>query len=242
MCLIRKNWEVDTRAVRRPDPMEYCNVSDCVTELVETYDLEWVPVSSVLRPCFILHIDAIQKACISCKGIDNLYFIRFRESKNAKLIPISQKERSPFYPDHRFPLEESYPERIWMALISLKLEVQKALCRGGEWNGRTTMAKLVGIPPCFFGYLQEELRLLVDGPLQEDVVKTSRCRKAIADNLSARNVRTKMETGIIHVDEESHLDAVQKVFGQSFGVGICAPVPSMKMPRCNLSLKATVWL
>jgi hypothetical protein len=139
-------------------------------------------------------------------------------------------------------LEESYPERIRMTLVSLKLEVQKSLCRGGEWNGRTTMAKLVGIPPCFFAYLQEELRLHVDGPLQEDVIKTSRCRKAILDNLSARNVRTKLETGIIRVDEESHLDAVRKVFGQSFGVGICAPVPSMKMLRCNPSLKATVWL
>jgi hypothetical protein len=104
------------------------------------------------------------------------------------------------------------------------------------------MAKLVGIPPYFFGYLQEELRMLVDGPLQEDVLKTSRCRKALLDNLSARNVRTKLETGIIQVAEECHLDAVCKVFGQSFGVGICAPVPSMKMLRSNPSLKPTVWL
>jgi hypothetical protein len=158
------------------------------------------------------------------------------------LIPISEKEWFPFYQDHQYPLEKSYPEEIWTALISVKMEVQKLHCRGGEWNGRSTMAKLVGIPPAFFGYLKEELRHHVGGSLHQDVVKTSRRGKALLDNLIARKIRTKVETGIIRMEEESCLDAVWKVFGQSFGVGICTPVPSMKMLRNNPSLKATVWL
>jgi hypothetical protein len=145
------------------------------------------------------------------------------------LLPISEEEWFPFYQDHQYPLEESYPERIGTALISVKMEVQKSLCRGGKWNGQTTMAKLVGIPPAFFGYLQEELRHHVDGPLHQDVVKTSRYRKALLNNLSARKVIIKLKTGIICMEEESHVDAVRKVFGQSFGVGICTPVSSMKM-------------
>jgi hypothetical protein len=62
------------------------------------------------------------------------------------------------------------------------------------------------------------------------------------NNLSAGNVRTKFETGIMRVEDEDHLDAVRAVFGTTFGVGCCIPVPSMKMIRNNPCLKPTVWL
>jgi hypothetical protein len=62
------------------------------------------------------------------------------------------------------------------------------------------------------------------------------------DNLSARQVRSKVETGIIRILEESQLDAVRKVFGVSFGVGVCFPVPSLKMVKANVGLKPTIWL
>jgi hypothetical protein len=75
MCLIRKLIEMGSRSARRPDPTEYCNVADCIKELVDTYEVEWVPAISVLKPCFILHIDSIQKGLFNCWGIKNLYYI-----------------------------------------------------------------------------------------------------------------------------------------------------------------------
>jgi hypothetical protein len=174
--------------------------------------------------------------------MDRVYFVRFRKSKNGQLLPILEKEWFPFYRDSRYPFYESFPERIWTALMSMKMEVQKSLCRGGEWNGRTVSAKLVGISPSFFGYLQEELKNMSHDSLLEDTIRSSKCRKVMFDNLSARQVRSKVETGIIRILEESQLDAVRKVFGVSFGVGVCFPVPSLKMVKANVGLKPTVWL
>jgi hypothetical protein len=140
------------------------------------------------------------------------------KSQNGRVIPIKEKEWVPFYRDSRFPLEESYPERIWTQLTSLKLEVQKVLSRGGEWNGRTVSAKLTGIPSSFYAYVMEELNQSTRVPAPHGILRNSRCRKVMFDNLSACNVRMKVETGILRVADEEHLDAVRSVFGTTFGV------------------------
>jgi hypothetical protein len=204
--------------------------------------VEWISGLSVMGPCFIFHIDHIQKGIVGCKGMDKVYFVRFRNSRNDKLIPLSSKEWNSFYRDNRYPYEESYPERIWNTLITLKAEVQRSLCRGGQWNGRTVSSKLPGISPSFFGYLKAELNGMIVDPLLEDTIKTSRCKKVMFDNLSSSLIRASCDTRIIRVVDESHLEAVWKVFGDSFGVGTNLPVPSMKMLKLNPTMKTTVWL
>jgi hypothetical protein len=213
-------------------------------ELVDSHDLEWVPATSVLNICFIFHIDSIQKGFFSCQGMNRVFYIRFEKSqaRNGQLIPIGEKEWQPFYRDTRFPFEESHPERIWTQLISLKVEVQKMLSRGGEWNGRTATTKLIGTPSSFYGYLMEELNQVVTEPVPHGLIRTSRSRKVMFDNLSASQVRSKVETRILRVVEEEHLDAARKFFGTTFGVGCCLHVPSLKMVRANPSVKPIVWL
>jgi hypothetical protein len=242
MVFIRMRSRMEGRSVRRPDPVEYSHVSDCMKEVIETDDVEWIPTTSIVGPCFIFHIDHIQKGIVGCQGMEKVYFVRFRKSRNGKLIPLSPKDWNAFYRDHRYPYEESYPERIWSTLISLKAEVQRSLCRGGEWNGRTVSSKLSGISPSFFGYLRSELMQLMAEPLMEDSIRTSRCKKVLFDNLSSRMVRATCDMGIIRVVEESHLEAVRKILGDTFGVGTNLPVPSMKMLRLNPTMKPTVWL
>lgn len=242
MVLMRMRLELDERKIRRPDPMEYCHVGDTMKEVVDSYECEWVPATAVINICFIFHIDSIQKGLFSCQGMKSVFFVRFMKSRNGRLIPIAEKNWRPFYRDSKFPWEESYPERIWMQLMSLKMEVQKTLSRGGEWNGRTVSAKLAGIPSSFYGYIFEEINQRTMQPVPHGVVRNSRCHKVMFDNLSACNVRTKLETDILRFSEEEHLDAVRNVFGNTFGVGCCIQVPSMKMLRDNPSLKATVWL
>lgn len=242
MVLVRMRCEIDRRSTRRPDPMEYCHVGDSMKELVESYDCEWVPATSVINICFIFHIDSIQKGLFSCQGMKSVFFIRFLKSRNGRLIPIAEKDWHSFYRDPQFPFEESYPERIWTQLMSLKMEVQKTLSRGGEWNGRTASAKLIGVPSSFYGYVKDEINERVQDPVPHGFLRNSRCRKVMFDNLSASNVRSKVENSILRVVDENHLDAVRGVFGTTFGVGCCIPVPSMKMIRDNPCLKATVWL
>jgi hypothetical protein len=174
MVLIRKRCKMEGRSVRKPDPVEYSNVSDCVKELMHMNEVEWIPAVFIMGPCFIFHIDDIQKGLVGCKGMDKVYFVRFFKSRNGKLIPISPKESTSFYRNHRYPYVESYPERIWTTLITVKSEVQKSLCRGGKWNGRTISVKLSGIPSSFNGYLKEELTNMIEDPLLEDNIRTCR--------------------------------------------------------------------
>jgi hypothetical protein len=233
MVLMRIRSGIDDRNVRRPDPMEYCHVGDTLKELVDSYECEWVPATAVINICFVFHIDSIQKGLFSCQGMNAVFYVRFLKSRNGRLIPIAEKDWLPFYGD---------PEQIWMQLMSLKTEVQKMLSRGGEWNGRTVSAKLTGIPSSFYGYILEEINQRTMALVPHGVIKNSRCRKVMFDNLSACNVRTKFQTDILRFLEEEHLDAVRNVFGNTFGVGCCIQVPSMKMLKDNPSLKATVWL
>jgi hypothetical protein len=240
--LIRKRIRMEGMSVRRPDPVEYSNVPDSMKEIIDTDEVEWVSSLSIMSPCFIFHIDHLQKSLFGCKGMDKVYFVRFRQSRNKKLIPLSPKEWNSFYRDHRYPYEESYPERIWTCLITLKMEVKRSLCRGGQWNGRTISSKLSGFTSSFFGYLKAELLQHIGEPLLEDCIKTSQCKKVLYDNLSSRQVRVTCNTGIIRVLSEPHLEAVRKVLGDSFGVGTNLPVPSMRMLKMNPTMKPTVYL
>jgi hypothetical protein len=233
---------MEGRSVRKPDPVEYSNVPDNMKELIDSTEIEWIPALSVLSPCYIFHVDHIQKGLMGCKGMDKVYFVRFSKSRNGKLLPIAPRDWNAFYRDPRYPYVESYPERIWTTLITVKAEVQKSLCRGGEWNGRTISSKLSGIPSSFYGYLKDQLMEISTDPLLEGSVKTSRCKKVMFDNLSSHLIRHTCDTGIIRVVDEPHLDAVRRVFGDSFGVGTNLPVPSMKFLKHNPNTKPTVWL
>jgi hypothetical protein len=75
MALMRIRSEVQSRTIRRPDPIEYCHVGDTTKELMETYNCEWVPVTAVTNICFIFHIDSIQKGQFSCHGMKAVYFV-----------------------------------------------------------------------------------------------------------------------------------------------------------------------
>jgi hypothetical protein len=110
MVLIRRRSRIEGQSIRKPDPAEYCHVPDCLKEIMDTTEVEWIPASCIVGPCFIFHIDHIQKGIVGCKGMDKVYFVRFRKSQNGKLLPISSKDWNSFYRDQRYPYVESYPE------------------------------------------------------------------------------------------------------------------------------------
>jgi hypothetical protein len=112
MVFIRMRSRRKGRSVRQPDPVEYSHVSDCMKEVIDTDDVEWIPTLSIVGPCFIFHINHIQKGLVGCKGMDKVYFVRFRKSRNGKLILLLPKDWNSFYRDDRYPYEDSYPERI----------------------------------------------------------------------------------------------------------------------------------
>jgi hypothetical protein len=242
MVLIRHMEVLLGKEVRRPDPTAYDLISDSLKEVAETLILEWTPAISVTSPCFIFHIDTIQKGLVPCKGMERLYFIRFQKSSNGKLLPISENNWEPFYRDLNFPDIESYPESIWNSLICLKQEVQKSMCRGGQWNGRTTSAKLVGAHSSFFRYLKDEMESLLLDEVKPHLIRYTRSRKIICDNLSACREKIKYNAKLIRILDEEELDAVRKIFGLSFGVGVMQSVPSVKALKANPLLRKTVLL
>jgi hypothetical protein len=71
----------------------------------------------------------------------------------------------------------------------------------------------------------------------------SRPRKQMFDNFAARQVRIKTIVHQIRVLEEWELDLVRKIWGNSFGVGLTAAVPTMKEAKQScLPMEGTVWL
>jgi hypothetical protein len=123
----------------------------------------------------------------------------------------------------------------------MKNEVQRAMCRGGQWDGRTVTAKMHA-PPSFFRYLKDE----VDNAYGDDIpihsLRFTRSKKVIFDNLAATRRKTKFRAEVLRILAEDELDAVRKVLGVSFGVGVMQPVPSLKQLKINPSLSGTVWL
>jgi hypothetical protein len=123
----------------------------------------------------------------------------------------------------------------------MKQEVQRAMCRGGQWDGRTVSAKFYA-QPSFFRYLKDEFEAAYCDEIPKQAIRFTRSRKVIFDNLAASRRRVKYQGELIRILCEDELDAVRKVLGVSFGVGVMQPVPSLKALKVNPSISGTVWL
>jgi hypothetical protein len=242
MILVRHRSLLDEKGVPRPKATDYCNIPDSLQEVVDTVHMEWVPATTVRGPCFIFHVDSIQRGSFMCKGMDRVFFIRYKRTINGKLLPLTEKDWVPFYRHPKHPDVQNFSESLWIFLISLKQEVQKALCRGGQWDGRTSLAKIVGVHSVFFGYIKEELQSILDAEISSKSVRITRSRKVIHDNLSCSRRKVRIHGQLIRILDEAQLDAVRKIFGVTFGVGVKHVVPSLKALKENPSLKDTTWL
>jgi hypothetical protein len=243
MALVRWFSMIDEKDVRRPPIGERCHLPHGIKEVCQTNTVEWVPCRFVVNICFIFHLQAIQKGFVSCGGMDRVFFIRFHKLSD-DLLPLKERDFKPFYRDPKFPFQEGYPEAIWSQLMCMKMQLAKEMSCGGAWDGRTKSAKLNGVPPSFFGYLKDQFATESnDTTIQYNKIRTSRPRKHVFDNFASQQVRMSTLVHQIRVLEECELDIVRKVCGNSFGVGLTAPVPSIKeVKRCSLPMNGTVWL
>jgi hypothetical protein len=210
-------------------------------EVTDTLNLEWVAWNYVVSPCFIFHIDTVQRGIFTCKGMSRCYYIRYLKTRNGKYIPISESSWHPFYRDEVFPDAESHPEVLWTNILTLKREVQRAMCRGGQWDGRTVSAKL-NAQPSFFRYLKDEVEAAFGDELVKAPIRCTRSKKVMHDNLSASRRKIKFHGELIRILREDELDAVRKVLGATFAVGVMQSIPSLKQMKKNPSLSGTVWL
>lgn len=240
MVLIRHRCIVGGKDAPPPDLVRYCQLPDSLREVADTVDLEWIPSIAVTSPCFIFHADTIQRGLFTCKGMDRFYFIRYRKTRNGKFIPVSEKEWNPFYRCSLYPEIESFPESLWNNILTLKHEVQRAMSRGGQWDGRTVSAKIIGAQSSFFSYLKDELQSIIGNASFVESSRFSRMKKTVYDNLSVNRIRVKGDVQLIRLLYEDEMAAVRKVFGSTFAVGITTPVPSQKMLRENPFMKRTV--
>jgi hypothetical protein len=136
---------------------------------------------------------------------------------------------------------ESYPEALWINIMAMKNEVNKAMCRGGQWDGRTVSAK-ISANPSFFHYLKNEMEESFGDELWKHTIRFSRSKKVMYANLAVSRQRIKYHREIIHILSEEELEAARKVLGSSFAIGVLQPIPSLKQLRLNPSTKGTVWL
>jgi hypothetical protein len=125
--------------------------------------------------------------------------------------------------------------------MAMKNEVNKAMCRGGQWDGRTVSAK-ISANPSFFRYLKDEMEDSFGDELWKHTIRFSRSKKVMHDNLAVSRQRIKYHGEIIRILSEDELEAVRKVLGSSFAIGVLQPVPSLKQLRLNPCIKGTVWL
>jgi hypothetical protein len=241
MILIRHRSLFKGKGATNLDPVQYSQIPDGMKEVVDTLELEWVQWNFVLSPCFIFHADTIQRGLFTSKGMERIFFIRFSRTRNGKMIPISESNWNPFYRDEVFPKVESYPEALWNNIVSLKHEVQKALSRGGQWDGRTVSIKFYS-QPSFFSYLKDELEFACGEDVLMHSYRFTRSRKVMFDTLATTRRKVKHDADIIRVLTEDQLEVVRKVLGTSFGVGVLQPLPSLKTLKANPSVSGTVWL
>lgn len=242
MVLIRHRRILSGKEAPPRDSVHYCQVPDSLKEVTDTVDLEWVPSSAVMSPCFIFHADTIQRGLFTCKGMERVFLIRYYQTRNGKFIQLREKDWHPFYRHPLYPLTESYPENLWNYIVTVKNEVQKAMSRGGHWDGRTVSAKILGAPPSLYGYLKDELEAGIGNTHFVQSASFTRVKKTVYDNLSVNKRRLKVKGHMIRILGEDELDAVRKLFGATFAVGITNAVPSKRMLRENPSLKPTVYL
>jgi hypothetical protein len=73
-------------------------------------------------------------------------------------------------------------------------------------------------------------------------MRFTRSKKVMYDNLSATRRRFKYKSEVLRILAEYELEAVRRVLGLSFGVGIMQPIPSLKQLKNNPHLSGTVWL
>jgi hypothetical protein len=242
MALVRWYSYVDEKDARRPPVGDRCHLPYAMKEVCVTTNAEWVKTCCVVNICFIFHLEAIQKGFVSCGGMDRVYFIRFHKCSGA-LLPLKARNFNPFYRDPKYPFHEGYPEAIWSQLSGLKQQLSKEMSCGGVWDGRTKSAKLNGVPPSFFGYLKAQFESDNTCALNYNKIRTSRPKKHVYDNFAAQQVRMSTLIHQIRVLEESELDLVRKVCGNSFGVGLRVSVPSIKEVRqSSLPMNGTIWL
>lgn len=101
---------------------------------------------------------------------------------------MSEKEWQPFYRRPLYPGIESFPEFLWNNILTLKHEVQRAMSRGGQWDGRTVSAKIIGAQPSFFSYLKDELQSSIGNEALMHSSRFSRMKKMVYDNLSVDRI------------------------------------------------------
>jgi hypothetical protein len=239
--LIRHRSFVNSKDCPSPDPVQYCHLPDDMKEDADTLELEWVEWNLVVSPCFIFHVDTVQRGSFTCKGMDRCFFIRYYKTRNKKYIPIAENSWHPFYRDKVFPDVESYPKFIWNNIQAMKTEAQRALCRGGQWDGRTVTAKFYA-QPSFFCFLKDEVENAYGDAIPMQTITYNRSKKVVFNNLAATQRRIKFRGEFIRILCEDELDAVRKVLGVTFGVGITQTVPSFKQLKNNQSMSGTVWL
>jgi hypothetical protein len=233
---------LDDKSVSRPSAKDYCNTPKSLQEALGTVHMEWIPATTVRGPCFIFHIDSIQRGSFMCKGMDRVFFICYWRTHNGKFLPLRENDWMPFCRNPKYPEVEGFSESLWIFLMFLKQEVQKALCCEEQWDGRTSLAKIVGVQSVFFGYVKDELQLLLEDEITSKSVRFTRSRKVIHDNLSCSRRKVKIHGKLIRIMDKGQLDAVRKIFGVTFGIGVMHVVPSMKALKEKSSLKDTTWL
>jgi hypothetical protein len=82
--------------------------------------------------------------------------------------------------------------------------------------------------PSFFRYLKEEVEAAFGEELIKAAVRYTRSKKVIHDNLSATRQKIKFHGELIRILSEDELDAVRKVLGATFAVGVMQLIPSLK--------------
>jgi hypothetical protein len=197
--------------------------------------------NSVASPCFIFHIDTVQRGTFTCKGMGRCFYIRYSKTRNGKLLPISESGWNSFYRDEEFPDVESFPEVLWSNILLVKREVQKAMCRGGQWDGRTVSTTPFS-QPSFLRYLKDEIEDAFGEEISKAPLRCTRSKMVIHDNLSVSRRKMKFHGELNRILSEDKLDAVRKVLGVTFAVGVTQLIPSLKQLRNNPSLSGTVWL
>jgi hypothetical protein len=74
MVLIRHRKFASSKERRPLDQKLFCHVPDGMQEVIESVVIEWVQWKSIVSPCFIFHVDAVQRGSFTCKGMSRCFF------------------------------------------------------------------------------------------------------------------------------------------------------------------------
>jgi hypothetical protein len=198
----------------------FLNVMKCqVKEVTMVATSQSVIESSIIEDiAFVFHAFNLENNWVNCAGMRLVFFTRYHVDNSNNLLAVNFYEHRPFSTS----VQESYPSRIWFAIMSVKEKVAQLMNRKMQLQSCRTSANLFLSNEAWNFICRQVFPVVTPQPFSKNKTKPY---QYCALSLVSKTYVTQFI--MLRFASQDSVEKARHVFGITFGIG-CRNLPPAK--------------